>query len=856
MRVFRHNLSGGVLGVDLHHRSEMEIYHKGNLVQESFLPTPYGGIMRRPPSEFLLEHDSVQVDSVVYYPDAVRYFDFVYDRVYKYTVALISYVADGHTSWSRFEIFDTDGTLKDTVDCTYLAADFNELADRQLNDVMYISHNDYPTAKLVRLADTEWELSNAPMTGGPWLPWNADDITVYVEKTVYSSTATYMTGDVIHSGVSDVSVTAAAYIFWKNVSYKDYFKSLWLVRLTIGSHSIPVNGVVKVSGFSGEAYILNGVFTVLRVGSTYIEINAGTWGYIGTMYNYPTLPTSFTTEKVGNNGGDQFFVSLVDNNVGRALPVAPAIETAYWRKTSLIESITLKSTDDLFTANHIGQKIYAAVNIAQTYSGVFDAVNENSDPVAYSNGAVTLRTEGGVWGGILALQQSVDGGVTWDTIGVINGGGGNHNGEITRDIQEPLVTLRVLMQTYESVTNGTNCKWQLEFPQGTPFIAEITAFTDARTVTVALETALTQLFQTKNWKFGAFSEANGYPGVVAIHDERLMLGGSKLQPFMVWGSTVNNWEWFADGVLETSPVAIQANADRATRLCWLASKGELLFGTDFNEYSAGSRDSDKIISGVNPPKIQVQNSYSSAPIQALLIGEDIIFVQSDKKTLRSIAFSDAKWGYAGVNLTVSCPDIAGSGFRWLSVQKNPFPVIWAGTEDDTLISFTYDKEMNIMGWARHPFAGATVVSGCVIPGAGDDMLIICTKRGTKFQMERLSYSNSVFTDDAGGSDAVMTSLIQPTSLAQSPNVLEEVRYRITKVFLYLKASQGGEVSVDDGESWTAIEYPSNALFTGKVEVNVNSGTTEKAPLMIRTTGTQAFNLLAIGLDIDRQSTKE
>jgi hypothetical protein len=832
----------------------MEHYHKGNLVQDSFLPTPYGGMIRRPPSEKLLEHGSVTVDAVVYQPSAMRYFDFVYDREAQYIVALISYAAAGHDSWSRFEIFDLAGTLKDAVDCDYAALNFNELAVKQLNDVMYIAHNGYPLAKLVRNGDTEWTLEDAEMEGGPWLPWNADETTLSVEKAAYAAGTTYAVGDIVHSGASNASITAAAYVYWytwRNVTY-------YLLNITVGSHTITTSDVVTLSGFGGASAQLNGTYTVVAVSATTVTINTGRYwyAYYSTWYNDYPLPSSFSGEKVGKNGGDQFFVSLSAGNVGNALPVAPAIETAHWRRTASVGSITLKSSDDLFTADNIGQKVFCAVNIAQTYDGVFDAAGESSDPVAYCNGAVTLRTEGGVWGGICALQKSVDGGVTWETIGVVNGGGGNHNGEITRDIEEPLALLRVYMKTYEVVTNGTNCKWQLEFPSGTPFIGTITAYTDARTVTVTPETALTALFQTKNWKLGAFSETNGYPGVVAIHDERLMLGGSRLQPFMVWGSAVNNWTWFADGVLETSPLAIQANADRATRLCWLASKGELLFGTDFNEYSAGSRDSDKIISGVNPPKIAVQNSYSSAPTQALLIGEDIIFVQSDKKTLRSMSFSDAKWGYAGMNMTISCPDIAGSGFRWLSVQKNPFPVIWAGTEDDTLISFTYDKEMNIAGWANHPLSGATVVSGCVIPTVGSDTLFICTNRSGVFQMEKLDYANQVFTDDRDGTETSMTSLVRPTSLVQAPNVLEEAKYRITKIFLYLKASQGGEVSVDGGKTWEDIEYPSAELFTGKVEISVNSGNTEEAPLMIRTTGTQPFNLLSIGADIDRQSTKE
>jgi hypothetical protein len=863
MRVFRQNLSGGVLGVDLHYRSDMEHYHKGNLVQDNFLPTPYGGMIRRPPSEKVLEHGPVTVEGVVYNPSVIRYFGFVYDRVAQYVVALISYAAAGNDPWSRFEIFDLAGTLKDTVDCDYAALNINELVDKQLNDVMYLSHNGYPTQKLVRTADTEWTLEDAKLEGGPWLPWNEDETTVSVEKAAYAAGTTYQAGDVVHSGNLDKALTGASYVFWYSQYHDLVTWNFYLLRLSIATgHGIVVGDTILVSGFSGECYPINGVYKVVRAGTLYVEINIGTrspdnlfvWPH--RAENYYALPGSYSDEKLGKNGGDRFFVSLTYENTGNALPVAPATETTRWRVTAAPGDLTLKSSDDLFSADNVGQKIFAAVNIAQTYDGTFTATGSASAPVAYSNGSVKLLTQGGVWGGICALQKSLDGGVVWETIGVVNGASGNNNGEITRDIEEPLALLRVYMQTYTAVTGATGCMWQLDFPSGTPFIGTITAYTDARTVTVTPETSLTALFQTKNWKLGAFSETNGYPGVVAIHDERLMLGGSKLQPFMVWGSAVNNWEWFADGVLETSPLAIQANADRATRLCWLASKGELLFGTDFNEYSAGSRDSDKIISGVNPPKIAVQNSYSSAPIQALLIGEDIIFVQSDKKTLRSMSFSDAKWGYAGMNMTVSCPDIAGSGFRWLSVQKNPFPVIWAGTEDDTLISFTYDKEMNITGWANHPLAGATVVSGCVIPTAGIDTVFICTNRDGVFQMEKLDYANQVFTDDQDGTDTAMTSLVRPTSLVQAPNVLEEAKYRITKIFLYLKASQGGEVSVDGGETWEVIEYPDAELFTGKVEISVNSGNTEEAPLMIRTTGTQPFNLLSIGADIDRQSTKE
>ena len=872
MKLFRHNLSGGVIGEDLPYRADLEHYHKANLVQNSFLPTPYGGMMRRPGSQKLTTHEAVAVEGVVYSPQMVRYFDFVYDRIDQYVVALISYAAAGKDTWSRLEIFDTAGTLKDTVDCDYAALNFHEIAVKQLNDVMYLAHNGYPTAILARDGDTNWSMDAAEISGGPWLPWNADTTTLSVEKEVFDLAATYAAFDTLHAGGEDFSITATAYISWYSVWVIRFWygytrnveKKFYLLRLTIATaHGILVGDAVSLTGFTGDSDVLNGTYSAKRVGDNYIEVDTGRiWvpveggsSYMVWVNDYP-LPESFSTETLGVNGGNQFFVSLEDENIGHALPVAPETETAWWRRTGHPGLLTLKSSVDLFQLENVGQKVYCSVNIAQTYDGKFTSTGQASEPYPYSNGSVTLRTQGGVWDGLCALQQSTDGGVTWEELAVINGSGGNHNGEKTVDVLEPLALYRVCMKVWSVLNGSTSCMWQMEFPAGAPFVGNILEYTDAQTVTVLPETALTKLFQTANWRLGAFSEANGYPGVVAIHDERLMLGGSILQPFMVWGSEINNWTNFADGTLETSSLALQANADRATRLCWMASKGELLFGTDFNEYSAGSRDSDTVMSAANPPKIQVQNSYSSAPIQALLIGEDVIFVQSDYKTLRSMAFSDAKWGYAGQNMTIFSPDIAGSGFRWLAVQKSPFPVIWAGTEDDALISFTVDKENNIMGWAKHPLAGAVVVSGCVIPTLGDDTLFICTNRTGVFQMEKLSYANPVFTDDQGGSETVMTSLMQPTNLAQSAESLEEIKVRYTKVYLYVKESQGGEVSADGGKTWASIPYDTAELFSGKLEVSVNSGNTERACPMIRTTGSQPFNLLSIGIEIDRQTTKE
>ena len=868
MRVFRHNLSGGVLGRDLHYRADLESYQKGNLRQENFLPTPYGGVMRRPPAQVIAAHGGVDIDGRLFHPEVIRYFDFIYDRAAQYIVALISYSAEGEKPRSRFEIFDRHGGFKAQVDAPYAAENFNELCVKQLNDVMYLAHNGYDLMTLVRNGDADWALERAAMKGGPWMPWNSGETTLSLEKEVFEFGKTYPAGYVVHSGITKVAITGGQYQFWYEtvVSKTRLHHAYYVLRLWIsGSHTFKPNDLVVLSGFTGNSYALNKPVSVVSAGTGYIDVNTGrSQEYFNLMYptwyNDVPLPNSYSSIYAGYNSADSFFVSKLDGNLNNGLP-SSGNENNWWRRTFFPGELTVKALADTFDENCAGQKIFMTTQAQTMISGNFTETGASDGYISFGNGPVTIRTEGGVWGGVFAVQKSLDGGVSWETLARINGASGKHNGEQTVDIEEIDAVIRVYMEEYIKVTGATGCMWQLELPSGSPFIMEITEYIDARTVKAYAETALSSLFQSKRWRLGAFSERNGYPGVVLIHDERMMLGGSKAQPFMVWGSAVNNWEMFAEGMLETSPIAIQANADRATLLCWMASKGELLFGTDFNEYSAGSRDSEKIMSGMNPPKIQVQNSYSSAPIQALLMGEDVFFVQTDRKTMRTMVFSDSKWGYSSQNVTIFNPEIAGSGFRQLAIQQSPFPIIWAVTEDERLVSFTYDKESNIMGWAEHSFGGCPVETMCVLPAGSTDEIVLCVVKDGVFSMVKMSYSATKFSDELrAGASTEIESLIQPTSLVQNQEQLEERRYRITKVFLYLKKSRGGEVSADEGASWVTVEYPDGLaegeLFSGKIEVNVNSGVTEKAPVMIRTRDEFPFNLLSIGADVDLQTTKE
>ncbi len=75
-----------------------------------------------------------------------------------------------------------------------------------------------------------------------------------------------------------------------------------------------------------------------------------------------------------------------------------------------------------------------------------------------------------------------------------------------------------------------------------------------------------------------------------------------------------------------------------------------------------------------------------------------------------------------------------------------------------------------------------------------------------------------------------------------------------RMLVYLVESQGGEVSVDGGESWVDIPYDDDDLYTGHKEIRVKSGNTEELRVMVRTTGDDPFELTSVAVDVEQQST--
>lgn len=126
-----------------------------------------------------------------------------------------------------------------------------------------------------------------------------------------------------------------------------------------------------------------------------------------------------------------------------------------------------------------------------------------------------------------------------------------------------------------------------------------------------------------------------------------------------------------------------------------------------------------------------------------------------------------------------------------------------------------------------------------------------------FHIEKFDYSETTHTDNLNGpSEEIITSQWEPTPFSRGPKFLDgNQKFRSARVILYVTESNGGEVSIDGGNTYELLDYSkltadANGLFTGFVEVRKQSSWADFISPKIRTTGTAPLNVSAIKMPID------
>jgi hypothetical protein len=249
-----------------------------------------------------------------------------------------------------------------------------------------------------------------------------------------------------------------------------------------------------------------------------------------------------------------------------------------------------------------------------------------------------------------------------------------------------------------------------------------------------------------------FADGN-HPHSLALHMQRLWVGGAAKNPRTLYASRIGDLENFNKSFplqdddslelpLDTSDGSSSGHGSVSV-IQWLCPFSDLLLGTAAGEYKiAGAGGSGPVTAGSNEAK--PQSHWGSADISPLVIGDSMLTMTRHRTKVRDLFFSLEKDGYAGNDLSILAAHLF-QGYKLISwaYQSEPDSVVWAVRDDGLLLGFTYHKEHEIWGWFRAPTKGR-VLSVATVPAddVNEDALYVAVEReiqGVKrYFLERLS----------------------------------------------------------------------------------------------------------------------
>lgn len=221
---------------------------------------------------------------------------------------------------------------------------------------------------------------------------------------------------------------------------------------------------------------------------------------------------------------------------------------------------------------------------------------------------------------------------------------------------------------------------------------------------------------------------NNHPGLVAFHQQRLILASPRLRPQTWHASRTGSYEDFSKSkpLKDDDALEFTLASGRIDVIQWVAAFGDLLIGTAGGEYKAIGADQ-----GVITPKslnIREQSYWGSTRLRPLIIGNSVLHVQRQGSRVRDLAYSLERDGYAGNDLSVLASHLFDNHtIRQWDYQQSPGSRIFCVRDDGMLLALTYMKEHDIWGWTRITTPGK-FRSVCVNSGQMEDELYAVVER--------------------------------------------------------------------------------------------------------------------------------
>jgi hypothetical protein len=246
----------------------------------------------------------------------------------------------------------------------------------------------------------------------------------------------------------------------------------------------------------------------------------------------------------------------------------------------------------------------------------------------------------------------------------------------------------------------------------------VTGYTSATSVTAKVIADLGDTTATSNWSEGAFSAVRGYPTSCALHESRVIFAGTSDSPTTIWGSYTSDFENFKQGAYDSDSYSFTLSSSSGGLIKWIVSKTALLIGTTQDEWSLSSSDGTRPLTPTNV-LAKKQSRYGSGGLPALILNDTVVYLQKMSRKIREFVYAWNSETWVSNDITALAEHTTRGGIVELAYQRVPDALLWMVRSDGQLVSMTYEREQQVVGFSRHTTDG-TFESVATVNGLGKE----------------------------------------------------------------------------------------------------------------------------------------
>jgi len=333
-----------------------------------------------------------------------------------------------------------------------------------------------------------------------------------------------------------------------------------------------------------------------------------------------------------------------------------------------------------------------------------------------------------------------------------------------------------------------------------------------------------------------FDATGEYPACVTISQQRLILASSVDEPEKVWASQVGSYRNFnVSTPLENSDSIIFSVAGKkVTDIRNLLDLDKLiLLSSEYESTCLGDQNGSITPFDINL-KTSSQNGCST--LAPLVIDNTALYVQARGSVVRDLGFDYQADGYKGNEVSLfSSHLVDGYTLDDWSYQTIPHSIAWMVRGDGVLLSLTYVRDQQILGWATHDFDGGLVENVCVVPEGEEDAVYVVVKRTVNSRsvryIERLTQrrvdaiEDMIFMDSSLTYDGTNTSVMTMDLSGGTTWAYDETLTLTASAAYFVAGDVGNQIILTDAATgdvvrFTIVAYSSSTVVTGRPDITV------------------------------------